>query len=87
MSKNCTFTCDKCGKTFNYKNVQYSADHKDMREIEIKFGQYNTKKFDLCINCCKELGFVKKESVKEQPINEIDNFLDILADLVRERID
>jgi len=32
MSKQCTFTCDKCGKQFTYKQISFSADYKDMKK-------------------------------------------------------
>lgn len=82
--------CDWCKKE-STPNISVWNDESVRRwkSIELKFGQYNTKQFDLCPECLEKLGVID-ESKKEISVSEPSNYeklFEIISDIVNEAID
>lgn len=85
MAKSSTVTCDKCGKKVE---TSYYADAPGFREVEIKWGQYRSAKFDLCPECQKKLGieeFKNTNSANEE--STANKLYDIIAEIISENME
>jgi endogenous inhibitor of DNA gyrase (YacG/DUF329 family) len=85
MSKISKVKCDKCGKEVI---TRYYADAPGFKEVEIKWSQYRSKKFDLCPKCQKKLGIdedTKGTNVSEETTAE--RLYDIIAEIVAENVE
>lgn len=54
--KDCNIVCDHCKKVEN--TGHYTSLPVGWKNIEVKFGQYNHKNYDLCPGCLTSMGLV-----------------------------
>ena len=82
--------CDWCKKeSIPDKSLWNDESVRKWESVELKFGQYNMKQFDLCPECLKKLGIIE-ENNKEISVSEPSNYeklFEIISDIVNDAID
>lgn len=86
MAEVCKKICDLCGKESEENRLAYNIN--GYNKIEVKLSQYNTRDFLLCDECMEKYGLLNKEKevAKIKEDDTVENFFNMLADIVAERI-
>lgn len=86
MAEVCKKICDLCGKELEENRLAHNIN--GYNKIEVKLSQYNTRDFLLCDECMEKYGLLNKEKevAKIKEDDTVENFFNMLADIVAERI-
>lgn len=81
--------CDWCKKESDPNTSMWNDEKvRKWKSLELKYGQYNAKQFDLCPECLEKLGIIEEN--KEISVSEPNNYeklFEIISDIVNEAID
>jgi hypothetical protein len=76
--------CDRCGVE---QPTDYYRSPEGWHDVELKWGQYDTKKYKLCDTCSEQVGFVPKDRVPQNENPSLaDKLLEVVAEIVAEQI-